>query len=397
MTGTVFCVDIGTSALKAAIIDSTGKVLSSFTKEFTEQNTKTAALEWKKTFIEAAVYFYSNPLLPKTTSVCISGNGPTLVLQSGLTLLWKEEIKQTTSSLFLDRLLFLKNNFPNEWKKSTQVFSGPEFLIYQLTDKALTILPQKEYKNTYWTKELLLQNSFSHSDIKKLPPFCPPGTLAGILNKKIRKEILKQTDSLPQKIKVYTGAPDFISALIGTATLFEEKLCDRSGSSEGLNLCTKNAIYSPGIRTLPSIVNGLWNESVLITESGSLLKKAKDIFDKKNKSTSSWDYFFESTLNKDCEEKIIIDSLVKKIKDAISLLEKSYGKKINEMTVTGAQAESPLWIKYKAKACLIKIKIPQEDNAELLGNAIITFTAQKKFSSLQEAATLMCRIKTSIG
>ncbi len=141
----------------------------------------------------------------------------------------------------------------------------------------------------------------------------------------------------------------------------------------------------------------MWNASVLIPQSGSVLKKAKNIFDIKNNCISTWDNFFKNTLNKNCEEKIIVDSLIEKIKDAIKLLEKAYGKKINEMTVTGAQAESLLWIKYKAERCGIKINIPQEDNAELLGNAIITFTAQNIFSSLQQAAKTLCKNKITVG
>lgn len=42
---------------------------------------------------------------------------------------------------------------------------------------------------------------------------------------------------LPPGIPVIGGGPDFVLTLLGTATVRPGRICDRSGTSDGINLC----------------------------------------------------------------------------------------------------------------------------------------------------------------
>ncbi|MBP5436960.1 MAG: hypothetical protein J6Y30_03145, partial [Treponema sp.] len=248
-------------------------------------------------------------------AICISGNGPTLCGRDGQTLLWNADICDTagtsvlsanagasgtgtsgadicatagtavlsanagasgtavssanTKSLYIPRILGFAKRFPSYWQqKDCTVFSGPEYLIYLLTGKALSILPEERFLEAYWSKSGFEEAGLSTKDaeiaMQKLPPFVPPASIAGTLTKEAASFLGGIKDGIP----VVCGAPDFISALVGTNTLRAGLFCDRAGSSEGINLCTSKPVVGQGIRTLPSIIPGLWNASVLLPESG---------------------------------------------------------------------------------------------------------------------------------
>ena len=133
------CADIGTTSLKAALIDERGKVLSYSRRRFLGSNPDFLAKEWLPALKSAMDEIFSDNDL-KADSICISGNGPTLATCEGLTLLWNRQIpdikgapETVGKSLFLPRLTAFKKFYPDAWKGSKQIFSGPEFLIYSLT------------------------------------------------------------------------------------------------------------------------------------------------------------------------------------------------------------------------------------------------------------------------
>ena len=236
-------------------------------------------------------------------AICISGNGPTLCGRDGQTLLWNADICDTAGtlgsfanagasgngtsganicatagtavssankkSLYIPRILGFAKRFPSYWQqKDCTVFSGPEYLICLLTGKALSILPEERFLEAYWSKGGFEEAGLSTKDaeiaMQKLPTFVPPASIAGTLTKEAAAFLGGIKDGIP----VVCGAPDFISALVGTNTLRAGLFCDRAGSSEGINLCTSKPVVGQGIRTLPSIIPGLWNASVLLPESG---------------------------------------------------------------------------------------------------------------------------------
>ncbi|MBR1723081.1 MAG: hypothetical protein IJ727_11495, partial [Treponema sp.] len=279
MTDTILAIDIGTSSLKAALLPDNlfGRPIF-VSRQFFSPAAKAenqGAGEWLPA-LKAAL----SELKEKNTdygieAVCISGNGPTLVTDDGKTFMYDEPLPdfsdflpesglsalQKTKSLFLPRLCAFKKLFPDSCADSEHIFGAPEFLIYALTGANLTILPEKRFELAYWNQKELESCGFTPDEIKKIPPYLPAGAFAG----KISEKAALKTGLLEGTL-VFAGAPDFVVALIGTGAVLPGRLCDRAGTSEGLNLCTAKPVFAEGLRTLPSAVSGLWNLSYLMKE-----------------------------------------------------------------------------------------------------------------------------------
>ena len=393
MEQTVLAVDIGTSSLKAAFVSEKGKISAFSRRPFFLCNTEHASKEWLPAFQNALQDLVSQSPEIRPSGICVSGNGPTLVAQSGETLLWNEKVVQLkSSSLFIPRLLAFKDKFSDVWKKSGLVYSGPEYFLWLLTGESCTILPEKRFESAYWNKQLLLESGFSNDEINKLPSFTEPSHKVAGLSRKASSFLGVEEFGIKEGIPVFCGSPDFISALIGTATVKPGILCDRAGSSEGINFCTAVPLEGEKIRTLPSVVPELWNASVLLPDSGSKFDSFKLKIERELGKQIEYSVLVQEIIESDGtnasldQGKYLMIQTALNLKDAIGILKDAAAKKgvpfPDEMRVAGGQAKSALWNQMKADITGMKISVPSCPDAELLGDAAFAFTALKVFSSL---------------
>ena len=279
----------------------------------------------------------------------------------------------------------LKENFSEIWQNSQVILSGPEFLIYELTNSKVTILPENRFIQAYWQKEELLDYKIPE---KLLPDYVPLGHKAGF----VKSEILKKLNIFEsKKIPVFCGGPDFITALIGTNTLSVGKICDRSGSSEGINLCTNKPIQKEGFRNLPSVISELFNTSYLLPDTGTRFTEWKNSSEWKNKSYEDCIKFLLQNKN-DKGYKIIFE-IANEVKSAFEkILEQRQllSEKIDfPIICTGGQAKNPSWMQFKSDITKLQLCVTNCPDAELMGNAIIANTQLKNYSSIKEAADKM--------
>ena len=361
MTDVILCVDIGTTSLKAALVTADGEVASFCSVPIEDSpnpagsKNEFAASLWYGAFYQAVKELKNQ--LPVTTieKIVISGNGPTVVSDSGYTVFWNEDFSdieipddaEVQKSFFVPNLLALKKRAPKIYKKSRKIFSGPEYLIYVLTGNAVTILPEARFEAAYWNDEML-----DACGIKKdlLPPFVGPGSVCGTF----------------EDCPVFAGGPDFLVALIGTGTLKAGRLCDRCGSSEGLNFCTDRPVTGQGLRTLPSVVPGLWNVSYLIPDSGELSEN---------------------------ERLAAVEKGVNALKAAAGSAGLSFP---SEMAVTGGQTNDELLLREKEQRLGMKILRPVDNHfvhSELLGDACAGWSGLGTYESLPAAAEKIVRMR----
>ena len=358
MLNTVLAVDIGTSSLKAGLFTASGEDVFVWRQKYNSHENPNISQKWLETLATALKKIQQ--AVPRLNlhgeteinviALSISGNGPTLVIENSVTYSWNEPLaprvenalknrqlpESACKSLFLPRILSLKEKFPAEFDSAKYIFSGPEFLIYKLTGSAVTILPEARYTTAYWTTESLTENALP---TQKFAPFAAPGQIYGLVTKDMARKLPLLKEGLP----VYGAGPDFIAALIGTGTVESGQLCDRSGSSEGINFCVNKPIFAPGIRTLPSVKPGLWNISVLIPDS--------------------------SKLNDD--ERLDI------LENGVNLLRKLAAENQipfpSEMRVTGGQTNDKAFLQKKANRLHLKLIINHCKHSELLGDAKIVW------------------------
>lgn len=366
----VLCVDIGTTSLKVGIISENGEVVSVFKKNLFEKKSKFVAEKWFFALKSSLEHLEkSSERKFEIEAICVSGNGPTIVSCGGLTLLWNKNYEvskeRTENSLFLPKLIAFKELFQKEYNRTKYLFSGPEYLIYKLTQNVITLLPEERFIPAYWNDELLLRNDV---DIlpEKLPPFVKIGEKCGNLTAENAKFL-----KLKKNIPVFCAGPDFVAALIGTNTLETGKICDRSGSSEGINFCVNKQVFHEKIRTLPSVQSDLWNISYLIPKSS----KSSEI------------------------------ERLKMIKEGIEIL-KEIANQNNfifpqKIHITGGQSKNLQFLQKKANFLNLEIAICNCNDAELVGDACVAFYGMKKFNSLKEAANSLVKesliLKPKIG
>ena len=362
----ILAADIGTTALKAGLITKEGKVLAMCSVPYSAPENRFVAEGWiwaLKAALDKLRVSEGNSVSsrserlpepvegPQIKALAISGNGPTLVSESGLTLRWNEypaarlsidetspdEAHRFANSIFLPRILLFRDLIGDEYEATAHLFSGPEYLIWQLTGNAVTILPEERYETAYWNREVLEGFGIMTG---KMPDFVELGHDCGKLLPNAQ-ELLGLGD-----IPVIGVGPDFIAALIGTDTTQPGHICDRAGSSEGINMCVDKEIRAEGIRTLPGVKAGLWNISVLIPDSASLPE----------------------------------DVRLQKVTDALELLKKLAAENgvafPTLITTTGGQAKDQAWFDKKRTALAklgLDLVIGTCVDAELEGDAKVAW------------------------
>ena len=432
------CADIGTTSLKAALVSDKGQVLSFSKIEFTSTDKSKIALEWFEALKESISTLKKNQieslsenenLVDSKTgtlnidAICISGNGPTIVSEDGTTLLWNAPVDSSlipdikkilppelsekfSHSLFLPRILAFKNLYKKQFEKQ-KIFSGPEYLIWSLSNSQITILPEERYEAAYWNDQVLTAiggSTANKSSPEKnestgincspsMGPFVKPGFNCGTITKEIASQL-----KISSSAKVIAGGPDFTVALIGTNTLQQGKLCNRAGSSEGLNWCTAKPVFASGIRTLPSVIPGLWNASILSHNSGDRIADSKQAYEKENNVEISFSQYIKLCIEeKDKNGAQILQELSDFFKDGISkfrTLSKENNIPLREtVMVTGGQAKNPLWLKHKAECSQINLATCEIPDSELIGDAVLASYGLGLYDSIQEAAEKMVKIK----
>ena len=462
MAGTILSADIGTSSLKAAFIDLDGRLLA-FSRAAYRWDTHgvLGAEAWEQAFVRALENLHAQAPDCGIDGVCISGNGPTLVPMTGegealAPLYWHDgrtlppkngpaqSSAAEASSFFLPRAAWLKENSQAEYERTSVFVSSHEWLAHRLGAGILTVLPQTAYEPYYWDDE---QCRLFGLEREKFPPFVKMGTVMGCLSPQAVSFFGPASGSrLKSGIPIIAGGPDFITALIGTGTLKPGDVCDRAGSSEGINVCADGPVKDPSpagknstardagfakddIRVLPHVREGLWNIGKVISSSGRLFEWYRSSTDQEGRdyaghlaelipSTETTNVFRNleflppaGKLSPDANSSLLVPpssfhaprsrldlgravlcAMGFAVRNAIETLE-ARGFTVREMRVSGGQAKNPRWNQLKADITGLTLMVPEIPDGELAGNAVLSAAALGAASTFEEAANRMIRIR----
>ena len=419
---TILCADIGTSSLKAALIDLEGKLLA-FNREAYPQK-EIVSSDWEKALLVSIKKIIKNG--EKPSAICISGNGPTLVpvTYNGKdlgALHWYDLPKEKNEtgerlallaslpkpkSFFLPYVKYFQETRKAEYEKTQYLFSVQEWLSFKLGAEPVTTLPSEEYLSYYWREE---ECANLNIDIKKFPPFVKLGSIIGKVSEKAENGF-----GIPKGIPIVAGGADFIMALIGVGAIEEGLVCDRAGTSEGINLCSSFSIHSKELRVLPHLKTGLWNIGGVIGNSGKLFEWYKTFTGQENKTyeeilfelipaneilpknkiffSSEHGILSERLISRQALGGTVLKTLGFLTRDILDKLKK-YGFSVKEMRVSGGQGKNSLWNKLKADITGCDLLIPEISDGELAGNAILGSMALGESSEYSEAVQRMIRIQ----
>ena len=373
-------------------------------------------------------------------AVVVSGNGPTLVPIGtddepiGPAYMWLDRRAKVEAhiisqrlgfsldpSFLLPKVLWIYRNVRELYEKTRFFLPCPEYLNLYLTGNAFTILPAPEYARYLWDQESAATFGLDQS---KFPPSIPIGAHVGAVT-----EAAAQKLGLAEGMPVIAGAPDFLVALLGTGTIEPGRTSDRSGTSEGVNLCTDRRVDDERLLCLPHIVPGLFNLGGTISTTGKALDWVRQILGLESVSYAEildmaataepgagrlvflpyltgersplWNScakatFVGLTLNHGRNEilRAVIESVGFAIRDVIEVMAES-NCPVVDLRVSGSQARSDLWNQVKADITGCPIRVPEFEYAELMGDACVGFTALGVHQSMSEASKSMVRIARS--
>ncbi|MGB4405552.1 MAG: FGGY-family carbohydrate kinase [Sphaerochaeta sp.] len=441
----ILTIDLGTTTLKAALFSEAGILCS----------TSHATIGTQPNYHEINPILWSKALsnvcnalgsLSSVNSVVISGNGPTLVpvlgypeskegvlfAKTGMARTWLDrrpvaesaEISEVLGTFvdagfFLPKALYLFRNEKQTYEESRWLLSSHEYLDYLLTGVAKAIIHSDDSQQWYWTESLVTKLGM---DTDKFPPFCNPGELIGTVT-----ALASNTLALPVGTPVFAGAPDFYVSILGTGTVEVGQVCNRSGTSEGINLCTRKPLADPRLMTYHHPVSPLYNVSGIISTSGKAIEWAKNLVGDGDVSFSElyatmaeaepgcggvvflpylsgerapiWDPDARavfSGLNLETGKRELLRSVAEgtclAMRDVITVMEE-LGSEVGQLRITGGPSESDFMNQLKADITGREVLIPAMQDAELVGCLIIALKAVGHFASYREASHAVVQTK----
>lgn len=422
----IFALDFGTSSLKAGLIDPGGKMLWSSSRVFPQvpdyQNWHSN--QWLFTLEQVFSEFSRDREklnLDYPEGVVVSGNGPTMVLLgkdyrrqrrgNWPVLLWMTSPDQTLDgelSFYLPKLNFVSSSHPELMEETEKVMSGPEYISWVLSGSEHTISPHIEFQPFIWTADSIRNYGFS-PDL--FPPIVQPGTVSGEVD-----AVGSAITGLPTGTPVISGGSDFFMSLLGTGVIEDGLVCDRAGTSEGINYCSSRKVENPHLRTLPHIIEGKYNVAGILSSTGRMFEWFRTFSHQRSTSYremmeaisrvsldapapwffpsvhqgSSWDFkggIFAGLQPEHSSAELgraVVHAIGFSIRSALEYLSAD-NCTVHEMRSCGGQAKNPLWCQMKADITGVRILVPSIKDAELSGCAVLGYIALGRFSGIPDA------------
>ena len=335
-------------------------------------------------------------------------------------LIGKDKLGQITGQIgrgmySLSKILALRNEFKEEFKKVNKIFLIEDFIIYSLTQNRYidyTLASRTlcfDINNHCWSKEILDKVNL---DVNLFSIPCESGSYVG--------------DYL--KIKIFAISHDQIANAIGGHVISEGDAIDGCGTCECITIpfkTKKNILYENGYGVIPYI-NNLYVCYVLNNTSGALLNWVKNNFFSHLKEDCF--SFLSSKIKEEPSEVLILpyfagsstpymdlnatgmiynlslgvnnyeiyqatlESLTYEMKLSLDLL-KENGIHINKLYVSGGGARNDKWMQIKADILNIDIYQLENINSGSVGCGIVVGKCLGVFSSIKEGMDKMIKVK----
>ncbi|MFW5800873.1 MAG: xylulokinase [Spirochaeta sp.] len=415
-------VDIGTSSIKAGIVNDTGELVSSSRSEIHYPEQRFDRLhpeELLRSFMHAVTQL---ELRGRVSAISISGNGPTLIPVDAegkhldCVLMWldkRDKRMDSSRSFFLPKVAWLKTEAEDIFGRTAAILSCAEYIAFRLTGCKHTASPSPDFDALFWDDEDLQRYQLPK---ELFPSFLRPGEIVGPVSNESAREM-----GLPDQLLCVAAGSDFLMSLLGTGAVDAGIICDRAGSSEGINFCSEQPLADARLRTLPHIIPGLWNVAGILSSTGLLFewfrrftgmhgvsyhdmlhmilgaKSPSPWFFPTLHAGASWEFhhgmFYGLGADHGAAEmgRAVVESIGFAVRETVDILRSAVGE-VSAMRSCGGQARNTVWNQMKADISGMQIDIPEVPEAELLGSAACCFTALGVYRDIAQASRAMVRI-----
>jgi len=438
-------IELGTTRLKTGLYSTLGskinECVSAYPLNFDKMSGKAESdpIDWWHAVIKTLKSITSKIDPTKIKAICVGSHGPSLVALdradkiSCPSILWmdsrakceaefisqKLNLKVNDVAWFVPKALWLKNNHPSIFENVSTLFQPLDYINYCLTGIKRTVIVSDFVK--IWDEQILLVSELSEN---LFPKQIKIGEILGTITSETAL-ITGLAEGTP--VTAGTGGADCFEVLISTGAMSKGIVCDRGGTSQGINLCWDEKFNDKNFFEAPHpFVNGCFHIGGLMGTTGKSLQWYKELYygikepyeslfkdaahakagSKKliflpylaGERTPWWDnkargVFFGLSLdhNKCDIARSILEGVGYGLNHILNLF-RNYGVSISEIRSCGGQSLSPLWNQIKADISGVKVVTNKVIDGSTLGLAIIAGVGIGIYPNVKEASEQIIKI-----
>ncbi len=438
-------VDVGTTATKAVLIDQSGHLVAQGRAEYPTIHLQAGWVEqdanqWWISFCKATGDAISQAPGAKITGVAISSQAPTLlgVDNTGQpvrnALIWMDRraqaqadklgkkfpnISQLTGNradpyYVASKIMWLKENEPDNYAKSKFFLQIPGYLNYKLTGKFsldsahASLLQLRNADNKNWATEVL---DFIGLDQSKFPPIGLASDLLG--------EVIQENEAkIPVGTPVYFGTVDGCSAAVETGVIDPGVVAEMTGTSTVLIMPTDGNNFNDAFVAIDhAIVNRQLRLGAMVAAGASVSWLVTSILKDQNSmpeltqmatqvapgsegviflpymmgerspiwNTNARGVFFGLTLTTTPQMmfRAVLEGTAFALAHNVEIGKQS-GIKIDEIRSIGGGSKSALWNQIKADVLGLPIAILKDSSGAAVGDAYLAGLGSGSFSDIRD-------------
>ena len=452
-------VDLGTSAVKLLLMDEAGRILNVVSKEYplyfpnpgwSEQKPE----DWYDKSIEGMKELIKGFDADKVAGISFGGQMHGLVILDGNdkvirpAILWndgrtiqendylnnvvgKDKLSAYTANISFTgftapKILWVKNNEPENFAKIRKIMLPKDYLAYRLTGVHCTDYSDAsgmlllDVKNKCWSKEMIEICGIKE---EMLPKLFESFEKVGTLKSEIAREL-----GFSDEVIVAAGAGDNAAAAVGTGTVGNGSCNISLGtsgtifiSSDTFGVDEHNALHSfahadghfhlMGCMLSAASCNKWWMDEIIGTKDYAAEQKNIDKLGKNsvyflpylmgersphNDSLVRGSFFGLSLDTTRADMTLaVLEGVAFAIRDSFEVA-KSLGIKIDRTKICGGGAKSPLWKKIIANVLNIKVDVIAAEEGPALGGAMLAAVASGEYASVKEAADAIVKVVDTV-
>ena len=437
-------IDLGTTSVKSGLFDAEGNLralarspypISSPKPAWAEQNPNLWWTACTRTVAEITSRVDPNEILGLSvvaqapTLVCVDKNAeptrPAMIWADRRALPEARELSAKTGSEMdpsfnLPKALWVRRKDREVYNRTRWFLQAADYLMFKLTGQpvALMVVPGQPP----WPDEHI---SAAELDKAKIPErTCKISENIGRLS-----SFAAEATGLKAGLPVIAGTVDSFSAWIGTATLDKGQLCNECGFTAGVALCWDRQLIDPmnSVQSIRHPAGKNWIVGGAMSTGSKFLDWFAENFyshrtgikgmlaDAKSipagseglvalpylmgerapiNDVNARGVFFGIAPHhtKAHFARAVLEAVAFAVRDTCRALEE-VGGEIYEVRLAGAGARSHLWNQIRAAVLGKKVSVPEVADSALLGSSVIAAAGLGIYSSLDEAARKMVKIK----
>lgn len=448
-------VDLGTSSVKLLLMDEEGDIKNIVTREYplyfpepgwSEQNPE----DWYLGLNDGIKELVKESDVSQIDGISFSGQmhgmvildkenkviRPAILWNDGRTqaecdylnqVIGREKLSEYTGNMALTgftapKLLWVKNNEPDNFKKIQKVMLPKDYIAYRLSGMHCTDVSDAsgmlvfDVKNKCWSKEMLQVLDMKEEQFATV---YESYQVVGTITPKAAEEL-----GIPSTVKVIAGGGDQAVAAVGTGTV-GHGMCNVSlGTSGVVFIANKeyakvedNALHVfahadgkyhfMGVMLSAAASNKWWMDEIIGTKAYS---KEQEGITKLGENTvyflpylmgertphnnpNARGTFIGMTMdtNRSDMTQAVLEGVAFALRDSFEITKK-LGVDIDRIRINGGGAKSPLWCKIIANVLNVKVDKINSEEGPAFGAAILAAVGCGQYQTVEEAATKLIQV-----